>query len=166
MATEEPSKGTSPPEKLSSADKIRAQLIAKLNEAEEAASKSQNAKDRAEASSDPDEKAILLEEAAKEEKRAKAANKAADRLQSGVWQGGAGGGGIGAGIGAGVGAAVGTLVGGVAAIPTTGLGMLVGVGAGAVHGPWITMKGKGEGKDDGEIETLEEDAKVVPLQDK
>jgi len=45
---------------------------------------------------------------------------------------------------------VGSLVGGVTAIPTTGLGMLVGAGTGAIHGPWVTLTGKGkkEGEQD------------------
>lgn len=158
MSTEPPSssKDESPPQ--SSADKIRAQLSEKLAEAEEAASASTLAKQRADSTENEEEKALALEEAAKQDKRAKAAMTAANRLQSGVWQGGAGGAGIGASVGAGLGAVVGTVVGGVAAIPTTGLGLLVGAGTGALHGPWIKLKG---GNKDGEqeIEKLEEHAR-------
>ena len=50
---------------------------------------------------------------------------------------------------------VGSIVGGVTAIPTTGLGLLVGAGTGAVHGPWVKMPGQKEG--DGEVETMEEE---------
>ncbi|OTA59550.1 hypothetical protein K449DRAFT_384880 [Hypoxylon sp. EC38] len=32
---------------------------------------------------------------------------------------------------------VGSLVSGLVAIPTTGLGILVGAGTGLVHGPWV-----------------------------
>lgn len=52
-------------------------------------------------------------------------------------QGGAAGAGIGAGIAGGLGMTVGTLVSGLVAIPTTGLGILVGAGTGLVHGPWV-----------------------------
>jgi hypothetical protein len=163
MSTEPPAEEKPRPQ--SSTDKIRAALAEKLAEAEEAASQSTLSRERADTTDDLEEKALLQEEAAKQDKKAKAANKAADRLQSGVWQGSAGGAGIGASVGAGVGAVVGTLVGGVAAIPTTGLGLLVGVGAGAVHGPWVTRAGKSDGEED-EVETLEEDEKPVPSSDK
>jgi uncharacterized membrane protein len=65
---------------------------------------------------------------------------------------------VGTGLGTGVGAVVGTLVGGVTAIPTTTVGLLVGVGTGAIHGPWVKVKGKKDGQED--IETLEEDEKL------
>jgi hypothetical protein len=84
-------------EPKSSKDKILAQLKAKLAEAEEASAASIAAKERAGATEDLEEKAHALEEAAKQDKRAKAAMKVAERLQSGVWQGGAAGAGIGAG---------------------------------------------------------------------
>lgn len=81
-----------------------------------------------------------------------------------VWQGGAAGAGIGAGIGGGVGTVVGTLVGGVASIPTTGLGLLAGIGAGAIHGPWVTLKRdkkKGENGEEEEVKTFELDEEEV-----
>ena len=59
---------------------------------------------------------------------------------------------MGAGVGAGLGTVVGSLVGGVTAIPTTGLGLLVGAGTGAIHGPWVKIPGKKEGD---EVETEE-----------
>ncbi|KAJ2977607.1 hypothetical protein NUW58_g7758 [Xylaria curta] len=61
----------------------------------------------------------------------------ARRLESGWMQGGAAGAGIGAGIATGIGMTVGSLVSGLAAIPTTGLGILIGAGTGLVHGPWV-----------------------------
>lgn len=63
--------------------------------------------------------------------------KTARRLESGWMQGGAAGAGLGAGIATGLGMTVGSLVGGLVAIPTTGLGLLVGAGTGLVHGPWV-----------------------------
>lgn len=42
----------------------------------------------------------------------------------------------------GLGTVVGTLVGGVASIPTTGLGILAGATAGAIHGPFIKVGGE------------------------
>lgn len=58
-------------------------------------------------------------------------------MQNGAFQGGAAGAGIGAGIAGGLGTVVGSIVGGIAAIPTTGLGILIGAGTGAIHGPWV-----------------------------
>ncbi|KAI8963185.1 hypothetical protein F5Y11DRAFT_162861 [Daldinia sp. FL1419] len=63
--------------------------------------------------------------------------KTAKRLESGWLQGGATGAGIGAGIAGGLGMTVGSLVSGLVAIPTTGIGILVGAGTGLVHGPWV-----------------------------
>lgn len=59
------------------------------------------------------------------------------KVQNGAFQGGAAGAGIGAGIAGGLGTVVGSIVGGIAAIPTTGLGILIGAGTGAIHGPWV-----------------------------
>ena len=61
---------------------------------------------------------------------------------------GASGAGIGGGVAAGLGTTVGAVVGGVVGIPTTGLGLLVGAGAGAIHGPWVKLTGKGDGKEE------------------
>ena len=44
---------------------------------------------------------------------------------------------IGSGIASGIGMTVGSLVTGVTAIPTAGLGILIGAGTGLVHGPWV-----------------------------
>jgi hypothetical protein len=159
MSTPIASSAEDDPKNSSSADRVRVQLISKLTEAEEATNAANLAKQRADATDDLEEKAVVLEEAAKQDKRAKAAMKAANRLQSGVWQGGAGGAGIGAGVGAGVGTLVGTIVGGVASVPTTGLGLLVGAGTGAVHGPWIKIKRENEDSAD-EKNTIEEDEKT------
>ena len=65
---------------------------------------------------------------------------------------GASGAGIGGGVAAGLGTTVGAVVGGVVGIPTTGLGLLVGAGTGAVHGPWVKLTGKGDEKEKGNDE--------------
>jgi len=44
----------------------------------------------------------------------------------------------------------------VTSIPTTAIGLLAGIGTGAVHGPWVKIKGK-DGKE--EVVTLEDDEK-------
>lgn len=51
------------------------------------------------------------------------------------------------------------LVGGVTSIPTTALGLLGGVGAGAINGPWVKLSGKKKGEE--EVETLEADEKAI-----
>ncbi|KAF4630911.1 hypothetical protein G7Y89_g7222 [Cudoniella acicularis] len=118
-----------------------------LKIAEEAKAASISLRQKAESTTNDDEKQDLLFEAREQKKKSISEMKIVKRLQSGVWQGGAAGAGIGAGIGAGVGTVVGALVGGVAAIPTTGLGMLAGVGVGAVHGPWVRFGKGGDGKE-------------------
>ncbi|KAI6088680.1 hypothetical protein F4821DRAFT_233534 [Hypoxylon rubiginosum] len=81
--------------------------------------------------------------------------KTAKRLESGWMQGGAAGAGIGAGIAGGLGVTVGSLVSGLVAIPTTGLGILVGAGTGLVHGPWIKFS-QAFSKD--EVDEIDQDA--------
>lgn len=50
-------------------------------------------------------------------------------------------------------------MGGVTSIPTTALELLGGVGAGAIHGPWVKWSGKKKGEE--EVETLEADEKAI-----
>ncbi|KAI9738105.1 MAG: hypothetical protein M1818_005533 [Claussenomyces sp. TS43310] len=149
------SESSQPPSQSRQQD-LLSQASERLKAASEAQEAASQARQRAEETSDPEEKQQALEEAAKQEKRARSETKLAQRLQSGVWQGGASGAGIGAGFGMGVGAAVGAVVGGVTAIPTTGLGLLAGIGAGAIHGPWLKLpvdkEEKGEGQEDREKE--------------
>jgi len=152
----------SPEEKQTQRDKLLAQATAKLQEAQQEAEEAQRARQRAEGVEDPEEKKKILAEAAEHEKKSKSLETQSQRLQSGVWQGGIGGAGIGAGIGTGLGAGVGTLVGavvgGVTAIPTTGLGLLIGAGTGAIHGPWYKLDQEkeeaGEGSHDGHEEDV------------
>ncbi|QSZ33922.1 hypothetical protein DSL72_005496 [Monilinia vaccinii-corymbosi] len=136
----------------STQDKVLAQIQEKIQAAHEATENASAAREQASALPDSDEareqKEKLIGEAKILEKRAHSELKIARRLQSGVWQGGAGGAGIGAGVGMGLGTVVGTVVGGVVSVPTTGLGLLAGVGAGAAHGPWFKLPkiGGGEGE--------------------
>ncbi|KAF2478001.1 uncharacterized protein BDR25DRAFT_299727 [Lindgomyces ingoldianus] len=105
----------------------------------------------------PEERQQAEQEAKKLDKQAKSQLKLARRLQSGAWQGAGAGAGIGAATGLGLGTVVGTLtgtlVGGVAAIPTTALGGLIGAGTGAIHGPWVKI-GRGD-NEEGDKATLE-----------
>ncbi|KAE8453645.1 hypothetical protein EG329_009156 [Mollisiaceae sp. DMI_Dod_QoI] len=133
-----------PPSKESSQEKILAYASDRLKAAENAERKAREARERAEACDDPEEKKRILVEAEREERKSKAEMKAVNRVQSGVWQGAGMGGGMGAGLGMGIGAGVGTLLGGVVSIPTTGVGLLAGAATGAIHGPWFKLPG-GEG---------------------
>ncbi|KAF8867389.1 hypothetical protein BDZ45DRAFT_795106 [Acephala macrosclerotiorum] len=129
------------PSKESSKEKVLKYASERLKAAENAEKNAKEARERAEACEDPEEKKAILKEADKQERKSKAEMKAVARLQSGVWQGAGMGGGIGTGIGMGLGAAVGTLVGGIVSIPTTGVGILGGAAAGAIHGPWWKLSG-------------------------
>ena len=144
----------SPPKTPSTREKLLSELSDHLKRAEQAAALASACRELAQSTQDEEESAHALEEAQKQEKIAEKEMKIANRLQSGVWQGGAAGAGMGAGVGAGLGTVVGSVVGGVVAIPTTGLGLLGGVAAGAVHGPWVKMPGVG--KKDGEGVKTEE----------
>jgi hypothetical protein len=94
----------------------------------------------------PEEKQRLLLQSRKKFVEARKCSKKAHRLASGAWQGGTRGAGIGAAVGMGLGTVIGTLVGTLVSIPTTGLGVLVGVPVGWLHGPWVKITGK-EGED-------------------
>lgn len=148
------SKGEEQPDPTTK-EKILEKINERVKSAQEAQDAAAEARIRAEETTDADEKQLALEEAMKHEKKALNDMKAVQRLQSGVWQGGASGAGIGAGVGMGLGTVVGTLVGGVAAIPTTGVGLLAGMGTGAIHGPWVKL-GMGDKNKDGEEVVTEE----------
>ncbi|KAF1980866.1 hypothetical protein K402DRAFT_399056 [Aulographum hederae CBS 113979] len=119
-----------------------------IKKAEESEKKASAARERVDVEPDPERKRELEAEAAKQEKIFRHQARVAKRIQSGAWQGFATGGGIGAAVGAGVGTIVGTVVGGVAAIPTTGLGMLIGAGTGAIHGPFFKLGDDTKGEKD------------------
>ncbi|GAW26245.1 hypothetical protein SAMD00023353_2500980 [Rosellinia necatrix] len=96
------------------------------------------------------------------DRRAARLLRTARRLESGWLQGGAAGAALGAGVAAGLGATVGALVGGLVAIPTAGLGVLVGAGAGLVHGPWVRFADALSARDVEEIDReAEEEARRI-----
>lgn len=156
---------SSPPDKEKTREeKILEQAAAKLKEAQDESSAAERARQRSDEVDDPEEKQKILQEAVQHEKKAQALSRDAQRLQSGIWQGGVGGAGIGAGLGAGLGAGVGTVVsavvGGVAVIPTTAVGALVGIGAGAIHGPWYSLENGAKEKEVNERVNTEEPREV------
>ncbi|KAK5119325.1 hypothetical protein LTR85_007681 [Meristemomyces frigidus] len=124
--------------------------------------KAQNYKDQAMKCLDPEERQRMIQEAYDKEVEANGQSKFARRLQSGAWQGGAGGAGAGVAVGTGLGTVVGALVGGVASLPTTALGGLIGMGVGGIHGPFVKLdqrkakevaaREKAKGKSEKEIE--------------
>jgi hypothetical protein len=113
-------------------------------------------KEKAGMMTDPKERECVMREAYNHELKAHGNSKKARVLKSGTFQGAAGGVGIGAATGVGLGTLVGTVVGGVASIPTTLLGGLVGSGVGAIHGPFIKF-GLGDGKK-GEVVQVPQEA--------
>ncbi|KAF8197746.1 hypothetical protein K438DRAFT_1824582 [Mycena galopus ATCC 62051] len=121
-------------------------------EAARAASQAQKLADdlraRAMAAEDPETKERLLAESKAKEIEARKNSRRAHRLASGGWQGGARGLAVGAAVGTGLGTVVGTLVGAIASIPTTGVGVLVGVPVGWIHGPWVGPGAKTKDKDE------------------
>ncbi|KAI0128869.1 hypothetical protein BJ170DRAFT_349789 [Xylariales sp. AK1849] len=134
-------------------DKLLKDLTAKLEESKDLEEQSQRLRKKAEEVEDSEEADKLRAEAEELEGKAKTLIKHAQRLQNGAFQGGMAGGGIGAGIAGGLGTVVGSIVGGVTAIPTTGLGILIGAGTGAIHGPWVKLVQdtvKEEEKEDGD----------------
>lgn len=110
--------------------------------AQRAQSMASDLKSRAGQITDNSQREKMLKEAFDKEVEANGLSKTAKRLQSGTWQGLGFGGGIGAATGLGLGAGLGTLIGAITAVPAAGLGMLVGSGVGAIHGPWIKLGGK------------------------
>jgi hypothetical protein len=120
--------------------------IESLQKAQKAQSTANSLKEKAMAMTNSTKREKMLKEAFDKEMEANGHSKMAKRLQSGSWQGFGFGGGIGAASGLGTGAALGTLLGGILMVPTTGLGMLIGTGVGAVHGPFVKLGGGKDGK--------------------
>lgn len=120
-------------------EKILKDITKKLEESKDLQEQSERLKKQADEAEDSEEADKLRAQAAELEGKAKKLIRSAQRLQNGAFQGGAAGAGIGAGIAGGLGTLVGSIVGGVAAIPTTGLGILIGAGTGAIHGPWVKL---------------------------
>ncbi|KAI8950288.1 hypothetical protein F4801DRAFT_354844 [Xylaria longipes] len=123
----------------STKEKLLHEITRKIEESKSLQEESMNLHKRAEevAENDPELAEDLKFKAREIDKKATKLLKTARRLESGWMQGGAAGAGIGAGIATGIGMTVGSLVSGLAAIPTTGLGILIGAGTGLVHGPWV-----------------------------
>src|SRR6201999_2608160 len=122
--------------------------IESLQMAQKAQSKANSLKAKAMAMTSSTQREKLLKEAFDKEIEANGHSKMAKRMQSGTWQGLGFGGGIGAASGLGLGAGVGTVLGAILAVPTTGLGLLVGSGVGAIHGPWVKLGGGKDGKEE------------------
>lgn len=120
-----------------SKDKLLEEIHKRIEEAKPLQEESIQLHKRADETGDPKEAEELRAQAKELDKKASKLLKTAERLQAGWLQGGAMGGGIGVGVAGGLGATVGAVVSGLTAIPTAGLGMLVGSGYGLIHGPWI-----------------------------
>lgn len=123
----------------STKEKLMQEITQKIEESKELQQSSLDLHAKADelAESNPEMAEELRSKAREIDKKATKLLKTARRLESGWLQGGAAGAGIGAGIATGLGMTVGSLVSGLVAIPTTGLGILVGAGTGLVHGPWV-----------------------------
>ncbi|KAM5343856.1 hypothetical protein ACJ41O_012393 [Fusarium nematophilum] len=122
---------------LSAKERLRREIQTRLDEAKELQEQSIELHNKAKEEEDPEAAQDLEFEARSLDKKAAKLMKTAERLQAGWLQGGATGTGVGAGIASGIGVTVGSLVTGVVAIPTAGLGMLLGAGTGLIHGPWV-----------------------------
>ncbi|KAI0198542.1 hypothetical protein F4808DRAFT_255738 [Astrocystis sublimbata] len=120
-------------------EKLLQEITKKIEESKGLQQESLDLHKRAEevAENDPELAEDLRHKAREIDKHATKLLKTARRLEQGWVQGGAAGAGIGAGIATGLGMTVGSLVSGITAIPTTGLGILIGAGTGLVHGPWV-----------------------------
>lgn len=105
--------------------------------AKEAQEEADSLKHQASTTDDKAERDELLAKSESREKEARTHTKTARRIASSAWQGTVGGAGLGAGVGTGTGAVVGTLVGVIAAIPMAGLGALIGLPVGLLHGPFV-----------------------------
>ncbi|KAJ9630166.1 hypothetical protein H2204_008671 [Knufia peltigerae] len=143
--------------------------IESLQKAQKAQSAANDIKSKAMAMTNSKKREEMLREAFDKEMEANGHSKMARRMQSGTWQGLGFGGGIGAASGLGLGTGLGTVLGAILAVPSTGLGMLVGSGVGAVHGPWVKLGGgKEEPFEDADpekvVDAIEEERKVAVQQ--
>ena len=105
--------------------------------AKDAQTEADNLKTQAADAKDDAGRDALLDKARQREEDAHGHSQEATRIASGAWQGTIGGVGVGTGLGTGTGAVVGTLVGTIASIPFAGLGALVGLPVGMIHGPFV-----------------------------
>lgn len=115
-------------------------VIEEAEEAKKAQNEADDLKSQASNATDQATKDDLLAKSKKREEEAHGHSQEATRIASGAWQGTIGGVGVGTGLGTGTGAVVGTLVGTIASIPFAGLGALVGLPVGMIHGPFVGDK--------------------------
>ncbi|KAI1106578.1 hypothetical protein F4804DRAFT_300437 [Jackrogersella minutella] len=125
------------PKKPTTKEKLLEEITTRIEESKKLQEESVQLHRQAEEAEDPAIAEDLKFKAREIDRRAAKLLKTAKRLETGWMQGGAAGAGIGAGIAGGLGITIGSLVSGLVAIPTTGLGILVGAGTGLVHGPWV-----------------------------
>lgn len=143
-------------------ERLTEEIRKRIEESKELQQKSIDLHKQADEEDDPDKAGDLHHEAAQLDKKAATLLKTARRLEKGWMQGGATGGGIGAGVAGGLGTVIGSVVGGVVAIPSTGLGILIGAGTGLVHGPWVKFTDKFTKDDEEEMDRdAEEDAQSL-----
>lgn len=112
-------------------------VIKEAEAAKKAQGEADDLKSQANDAADQATKDDLLARSKEREEEAHGHSQEATRIASGAWQGTVGGVGVGTGLGTGTGAVVGTLVGTIASIPFAGLGALVGLPVGMVHGPFV-----------------------------
>jgi hypothetical protein len=105
--------------------------------AKEAQEEADSLKRQASITENEAERDKLLARSEARETEAHTHSKEARQMASSAWQGTVGGAGIGTGVGTGTGAVVGTLVGTIASIPMAGLGALIGLPVGLIHGPFV-----------------------------
>lgn len=130
-------------------------VVEEAQAAKSAQEEADDLKRQAEATDDEMERDKLLAQSELRGKEARDHSKEARNVASSAWQGTAAGAGIGTGIGTGTGAVVGTLVGTIATIPMAGLGALVGLPVGLIHGPFFG--GGKEGDEEKSTEAPSED---------
>jgi hypothetical protein len=129
-----------------------------------AASKSQSLveslRSKAALLTNPTERNRVLSEAYEREVEARGLTKKAKILESGTFQGAASGAGIGVASAMGLGTGLGVVLGTVVSVPTGLLGTLVGAGTGAIHGPWIKLRGLGggDGKEEEKVVQVPQEA--------
>jgi hypothetical protein len=163
-----------PPQVTAQLQKRMGGAIQAAKSARATADDAEKVRAKANETADPELKRKFEHEAAELDKKAQRFLKIANRLENGALQGAGAGAGIGAATGLGLGAVVGTIVGGVAAVPTTLLGGLIGAGTGAIHGPGVKFTGGGGDDEDTEeriptqkievqdLEALEAETRRVP----
>lgn len=133
-------------------------VVAEAKAAKQAHQDADNLRSQAENASDDAERNELLAKSQEREDESRAHSKEARQIASGAWQGTVSEAGVGTGIGTGTGAVVGTLVGTIASIPMAGLGALIGLPVGLLHGPFVQGPGQ---KTEGQAPSEDEQHRAV-----